>query len=199
MNAEKLMDAIGYVDDKYILEADKLRNKKTTTYSLRHIALIAACIALLILCTSLYFITRESGNNIIKDNPPPIIQENAVEIEKETETEISPPLDEPEDFIEETDDDHEQESNSPGSDLLNDESEGTVSPENVYSCSYKGIIVSFTSDGFMCKIADSEEAIHIIYPESTLILSIGDTVTIFTKTSVTDSTEIIALSVCIEQ
>lgn len=46
MNAEKLHDALNYLDDGMILEVDKLRHKKKKTVLFRRIISVAACICI---------------------------------------------------------------------------------------------------------------------------------------------------------
>ncbi len=46
MNAEKLHDALNYLDDSMILETDKLRHKKKKTVIFRRFVSIAACICI---------------------------------------------------------------------------------------------------------------------------------------------------------
>ena len=65
MNAEKLHDALNYLDDSMILETDKLRHKKKKTVIFRRFISVAACIC--IVATTVFGIGHMRS---IKENSP---------------------------------------------------------------------------------------------------------------------------------
>jgi hypothetical protein len=65
MNAEKLHDALNYLDDSMILETDRLRHKKKKTVIFRRFISIAACIC--IVATTVFGIGHMRS---IKENSP---------------------------------------------------------------------------------------------------------------------------------
>ncbi|MBR4852559.1 MAG: hypothetical protein IKV01_03040 [Clostridia bacterium] len=65
MNAEKLHDALNYLDDSVILETDRLRHKKKKTVIFRRFVSVAACIC--IVATTVFGIGHMRS---IKENSP---------------------------------------------------------------------------------------------------------------------------------
>ena len=65
MNAEKLHDALNYLDDSMILETDRLRHKKKKTVIFRRFISVAACIC--IVATTVFGIGHMRS---IKENSP---------------------------------------------------------------------------------------------------------------------------------
>ncbi len=83
MNAEKLHDALNYLDDGMILEVDKLRHKKKKTVLFRRIISVAACIC--IVATASFGIEHIRN---LKDNSP--FEENIEQPDQDEEGDIPP-------------------------------------------------------------------------------------------------------------
>lgn len=83
MNAEKLHDALNYLDDGMILEVDKLRHKKKKTVLFRRIISVAACIC--IVATASFGIEHIRN---LKNNSP--FEENIEQPDQDEEGDIPP-------------------------------------------------------------------------------------------------------------
>ena len=83
MNAEKLHDALNYLDDSMILETDRLRHKKKKTVIFRRIISVAACIC--IVATASFGIEHMRN---LRDNSP--LEENIETPDQDEEGDIPP-------------------------------------------------------------------------------------------------------------
>ena len=83
MNAEKLHDALNYLDDSMILETDRLRHKKKKTVIFRRIISVAACIC--IVATASFGIEHIRN---LRDNSP--LEENIETPDQDEEGDIPP-------------------------------------------------------------------------------------------------------------
>lgn len=197
MNEEKLIDAMGLIDDDIIEKAEKIRNKKRPSH-VKKISLVAACVILAFVSTfTLFFIFR-------KDKP--------VSAEKE-ESELIPDSS----FV---DEENTSDSNGQNEDLPIGESEdnkiGIEALPDGYGSAYtiplKISVTSVHENYFICRIIDTlgneefqaGDRLTVRIFENTVLpeggLSEGDTVyMIFTKALSEDRYTVCAYEIYTEE
>ena len=85
MTEERIIDALTDIDEKYIIEANKLRSKKRHVFPIRKVSLIAACAALVFLCAFLVpILQRKTEGSVVN---PPAKEESLMGADSEKETE----------------------------------------------------------------------------------------------------------------
>lgn len=138
MNEEKLMKAIGYIDDELIQETKKARKKKNIP--VYKIGLVAACIVLIVCMIPIIlpFLSEKS------------VQENADDIEQVTTENNS----------DKTPSDELYNSSTPPA-VSDDDNEGKIEnemviPDQVVACVPMQLTVKeFTNSGFICTVFDN--------------------------------------------
>lgn len=86
MMEDRIIDALSDIDEKFIIETDKLRSKKRQAFPVRKLSLIAACAALVFLCAFLIPILQRNTENSVK---PPIGEGEILSSDTKNDTEMA--------------------------------------------------------------------------------------------------------------
>ncbi|MBR6677075.1 MAG: hypothetical protein IKL24_07085 [Clostridia bacterium] len=203
MKEERIIDALSDIDEKLIMEANALRNKKRRIFPARKASLIAACAALVFLCAFLIPILQRSTENSVK---PPVGEGEIIGNDTDTETKseseytdcvTEAPEEKPD--MPEADDNgsHPPETENEstiipepdgGVDNNSSQSGGEMSADGEKVNSMNVTVLRITEDGFICRPADTEienesiDSASDIYVICTLDISNlaeGSTVTVY--------------------